>query len=84
MARHIYLDHAEDGGFAVRILGGTCGDRTWRFDTHAKALAFTSKRMGRGDFVLDATAMSAEQLHHHRLHLARLRELDDLIAKLCR
>ncbi len=69
---------------AVKDGTGARGDRTHQFTTHAQAMAFTAKKMGRNDFVLDATTMSGEQLRQHRLHLARLRKLDDLIAERCR
>ena len=84
MARHLYIDHGPDGAYTVRVLTGVRGDRTHRFTTHAQAVAFTGKKMGRNGFALDATTMSGEQLQQHRLHLARLRKLDDLIAKSCR
>jgi hypothetical protein len=84
MTRHLYIDQEPDGPYTVRVLVSARGDRTHQFTTHAQAMAITAKKMGRNDFVLDATPMSGEQLRQHRLHLARLCKLDDLIAKRCR
>ncbi len=84
MTRHLYIDNGPDGTYTVRVLAGAHGDRTHQFATRAQAMAFTGKKMGRNGFVLDATTMSGEQLQQHRLHLARLRKLDDLIAERCR
>ena len=75
MARHIYLDRADDGGFIVRILSGECGDRIQRFTDRAKALAFAQRRMGRTGVIADTTLMTDEQLKAHRAREARTRAL---------
>ena len=84
MTRHLYIDQEPDGPYTVRVLVGARGDRTHQFTTHAQAMAITAKKMGHNGFVLDATTMSGEQLRQHRLHLARLCKLNDLIPKRCR
>lgn len=75
MARHIYLDRTEDGGFTVRILSGARGDRTHGFADRAEALAFAVSGMGRTGMIADTTLMSHEQLKAHRAREARARAL---------
>lgn len=73
MTRHLYLDHAEDGGFTVRVLSGARGDHTFAFTEHAEAVAFAQAKMGRSGTILDTTTMTAEQLAEHHAREARTR-----------
>ncbi len=75
MARHIYLDRAEDDGFTVRILSGARGDHTHGFTDRGEALAFAQSRMGRTGMIADTTLMTDEQLKAHRAREARARAL---------
>ena len=75
MTRHVYPDRAENGGFAVRVLSGTRGDRIHVFTERAEAEAFARARMGLAGTVPDTTTMTEEQLAEHRAREARTRAL---------
>jgi len=75
MARHIYVDRADAGGFTVRILSGARGDRTHKFTDRSEALAFADSKMGRAGMIADTTLMTDEQLKAHRAREAHARAL---------
>lgn len=75
MARHIYVDRADAGGFTVRILSGARGDRTHKFTDRSEALASAESKMGRSGMIADTTLMTDEQLKAHQAREARARAL---------
>ena len=77
MARHIYVDRADEGGFTVRILTGVHGDKTHKFTDRDEARRFATSKLGRQGFVRDTTDMTPEQLV---AHVDRERKLVDQAA----
>lgn len=80
MARHIYVDRAEKGGFTVRILTRVRADKTHKFTDRDEARRFATSKLGRQGFVMDTTDRTPEQLAAHK---DRERKLVDQAAAVC-
>ena len=75
MARYIFVDVADSGGFTVRVLSGLRSDTTRHFDNRAEARRYANGKLGRQGCILDTTDMTPEQLATHRARAARNADL---------